>query len=154
MNLKLDQYEYLYALELEAEKYFAKLNASLAPMGKLGEFPFFMDENEFKKISHTFQADFTSYQPIKGQKVLGMAIGYSRKVTLNGLLVVQPKYSTEPLEWLLKIGKQLRFTTLEHDLDVVMRNLTLTKSYFFETGDHRVESYDISLEETYGKSSL
>jgi hypothetical protein len=152
--LDLSQYDYLYALEQLANDYFSSIGISSgAVMGKINEFPFAMHENEFKKITETYSADFTSYQPIKGQEVLGMAISYKRDTVLNGVMIAQPINSTEPLEWFLKIGKPIRFTTLDTDMDAVITKLIKNKENFYINGEHRLETYSIILKEVYSELS-
>ena len=152
--LDLSQYDYLYSLEQLANDYFKSIGLSSgAVMGKINEFPFAIHKNELKKITETYSADFTSYQPIKGQEVLGMAISYKREITLNGVLIAQPINTTEPLEWFLKIGKSVRFTTLETDMEAIIPKLIKNKEKFYINGEHRVETYSISLKEVYNELS-
>jgi len=152
--LDLSQYDYLYSLEQLANDYFASIGMSSgAVMGKIDGFPFAMHTNEFKKITETYSADFTSYQPIKGQEVLGMAISYKRETALNGVMVAQPINATEPLEWFLKIGKPVRFTTLDTDMEAIITKLIKNKEKFYINGKHRVETYSIILKEVYSELS-
>lgn len=119
-------------------------------MGKIGMFPFFMHHNEFKRITETLTANFGSYKPIKGQEILSDSGGFGRQFTMNGILVAEPIHALKPLDYLLMMRKPVRFTTLEHDFDVVMTNLSKTKEYFTIHGTHRVQSYNISMKEVYG----
>ena len=119
-------------------------------MGKLGAFPFFMHKNEFKKITKTLNAQFSRYKPIKGQTILGDSGGFDEDLTINGILVAEPVQSTTPLEWFLKMRKPLRFTTLVHDENVVIKSLTKTETLFSLHGRHRVQEYSLSLEVVYG----
>ena len=152
MELELPDFD-LSALESMANSFFyasQAVNGQGAVMGKLGLFPFFMHHNEFKTITETLNADFSSYKPIKGQEVLGDSGGFSGNITLNGILVAEPIHAVEPLKWLLKMRNPLRFTTLESDIEAVITSLTATKTYFTIHGTHRVQTYNITLKEVYG----
>ena len=152
--LDLSQYDYLYSLQQLANDYFKSIGLTTETvMGKINDFPFVMHKNEFKKITETYTADFTSYQPIKGQEVLGMAISYKRDITLNGVMVAQPTNSSEPLEWFLKIGRPVRFTTLDTDMTAVIPKLMKTKEKFYLDGEHRVETYSITLKEVFNETA-
>ena len=121
-----------------------------AVMGKLDDFAFFMHQNDFKQISENMTASFSSYQPIKGQKLLGDSGGFEHIITLNGVLVAEPIEGLNPLKFMLMERKPLQFTTLTFDYDVVMKSYSPTKQSFGLIGDHRVESYNIVLERIYG----
>lgn len=122
-----------------------------AVMGKLGEFPFYMHRNDFKQIAHSLKADFSSYKPIKGLEVIGDSGGTGRTIRLNGVLVAEGVEELDPLEFLLKERKPLRFTTLTNDFHVVITNLDKVESNFYIDGTARVQRYNISLKEIYGE---
>jgi len=118
-------------------------------MGKLGEFAFYIDKNKYKKISQSLTATHGSFTPIKGQKLLTDSGGYERKITLNGVLVVQPTDALKPLEDYLIARDPIRFTTLQHDLDVVINSLNTTEEHFLDDGRFTVQTYNLSLEESF-----
>ena len=121
-----------------------------AVMGKLDDFAFFMNQNDFKQITENMTAEFSSYKPIKGQKLLGDSGGFEHIITLNGVLVAKPIDGLNPLKYMLMERKPLVFSTLTFDYDVVMKTYSPTKQKFGLIGDHRVESYNIVLERIYG----
>ncbi|MBL0702566.1 MAG: phage tail protein [Sulfurospirillum sp.] len=121
-------------------------------MGRLGNYPFFMGKNDFKKVTQTLNAEFGKYKPIKGQTVLSDSGGYDRKLTLNGILVAQSVHALKPLEWYLMKREPLRYTTLFTDMEVVITSMTENKEHFETHGLFRVQSYNITLEEVYGGS--
>ena len=118
-------------------------------MGKLGDFVFYMNKNDYKKISENLKRDYGSFKPIKGQEQLNDAGGYSRTLTLNGVLVLQPLDALKKLDDFLIDGKPLRFTTLTVDFDVVLTSLNTTKEHFTDNGSHTVINYNLSLKEVY-----
>jgi len=118
-------------------------------MGKLGEFAFYMDKNAYKKISQTLSATFGSFKPIKGQERISDAGGYENKLSLNGVLVVQPLNALNSLEDYLKARESLRFTTLNDDIEVLLTNLNITKEHFTDDGNYTVQTYNLSLKEVY-----
>jgi hypothetical protein len=121
-------------------------------MGKLGDYSFYMKKNEYKKISQSFTATFGSFKPINGQERLSDSGGYSRTISLNGVLVVQPLDALKTLEDYLKARELIRFTPLFTDIDVVITSLNITQSNFIGTVDGvnaTVQTYNISLKEVY-----
>lgn len=118
-------------------------------MGKIGDFAFYMDKNEYKKISHSFSAIFGEYKPVKGQKIKTDSGGYEHKVTLNGVLVVQPINALKTLEDYLKAREPIRFTTLQDDIEILINNLNMTQEHFLDDGKFTVQTYSLSLEEVY-----
>jgi hypothetical protein len=121
-------------------------------MGKLGDYSFYMKKNEYKKISQSFTATFGSFKPINGQERLSDSGGYSRTISLNGVLVVQPLDALKTLEYYLKARKLIRFTPLFTDIYVVITSLNITQSNFIGTVDGvnaTVQTYNISLKEVY-----
>jgi hypothetical protein len=123
-------------------------------MGKLGDYSFYMKKNEYKKISQSFTATFGSFKPINGQERLSDSGGYSRTISLNGVLVVQPLDALKTLEDYLKARELIRFTSLfkNIDINVVITSLNITQSNFIDTVDGvkaTVQTYNISLKEVY-----
>jgi len=118
-------------------------------MGKLGDFEFFMDKNAYEKISQTITASFGSFKPIKGQEQLSDSGGFESKISMNGVLVVQPLDALKKLEDFTKKREPIRFTTLENDIDVVITSLATTKKNFLDDGKHTVQTYNLSLKEVY-----
>ncbi len=118
-------------------------------MGKIGDYSFYMDKNAYKKISSTITASFGSFKPIKGQKVLTDSGGYEEKLSLNGVLIVQPLDQLETLKDMVKARKVLRFTTVQDDIEVVINSINTVKEYFTDSGEHTVASYNLQLEVVY-----
>jgi phage protein U len=118
-------------------------------MGKLGDFKFYMNKNEYKKISKKLKATFGSFKPIKGQERLSDAGGYEQTLSLNGVLVVQPLDALKSLEDYLKAREPLEFTTLRESVQVVITSLTINESFFMDNGDFTVQEYNLSLKEVY-----
>jgi len=153
MAVKLPEFDFA-SLQSMATAFF-KGNASKggqgSVMGKLGEFPFYMYLNDFKQVSHSLKSDFSSYKPIKGLEVIGDSGGTGRTIHLNGVLVAEDAEELDPLEFLLKKRKPLRFTTLANDFNVVIIALDKVESNFYIDGTARVQRYNISLKEIYGE---
>jgi len=118
-------------------------------MGKLGEFSFYMDKNEYKKISQTLTATNGTFKPIKGQERVSDSGGYENKISLNGVLVVQPLDALKTLEDYTKAREPIRFTTLSDDIEVLISTLTTTKEHFIDDGSYTVQTYNLSLKEVY-----
>jgi phage protein U len=118
-------------------------------MGKLGEFEFYMSKNAYKKISQDITATFGSFTPIKGQERLSDSGGYDRKISLDGVLVVQPLDSLKTLEDYVTKREPIRFTTLNHDIEVVIPSLNMTQEHFLDDGNFTVQNYNLSLKEVY-----
>lgn len=118
-------------------------------MGKLGEFAFYMDKNEFKKISHSYSATHGEFTPVKGQKTKTDSGGHDHKITLNGVLVVQPTDALKTLEDYLKQREPIRFTTLQDDVEVLINNLNIVQEHFLDDGRFTVQTYNLSLEEVF-----
>ncbi len=122
--------------------------------GKLGDYPFVLLSNNYKKLDQSYEANFSSYQPIEGQKVLLDKVSHSHTIILNGVLVSKSTVAMYPLEKFLKEGETLRFTTLTMDIDVRIKSLKIVKTHFAKFGEHRVESYNIVLEEEWKRSDI
>jgi len=153
-NLQIPHYLYIDALEQLANQHFSSLNLlGGVVMGKIGSFPIFMHQNHYKQIQKKIEANFTSYQPIKGQEVLGMTVSYSESITLNGVVVAQPINELKPLEWMVKMGKPTRFTTLDSDIDIVIKSLQQTQTLFYPNGEHTVNKYNLTFKGVYGDLS-
>jgi hypothetical protein len=118
-------------------------------MGKLGDYEFYMHKNDYKKISHNFTATFGSFKPIKGQEIKTDSGGYSRKISLNGVLVLEPLDSLKSLEADFKAREPLRFTTLTDDIEVLITSLNIVQEHFVDDGRFTVQTYNLSLEEVY-----
>lgn len=121
-----------------------------AVMAKLNGYAFFMHQNDFKRISESMTADFSFYKPIKGQEIAGDSGGFHHNITLNGVLVAQPLNALDPFKYMLMNREPLVLSTLTFDYDVLMMNISLGKEKFGLIGDHRVQSYTISLKRIYG----
>jgi hypothetical protein len=121
-----------------------------AVMGKIGNFPFMMHQNEYKKVSKTITAEFAKYKPIEGQVLHGSSGGFTEAITVNGILVVQPINALDPLEWYVKMRSPLRYTTLDEDIDVVLTQAVFTKTHHSIHGRHRVQLYNLQMEGIYG----
>jgi hypothetical protein len=120
-------------------------------MGKLGDYEFFMNKNDYKKISHSFTATFGSFKPIKGQEVISDSGGYDRKISLNGVLVLEPLDSLKSLEADFRTRRPLRFTTLTDDIEVLIMSLNIVQEHFIDDGRYTVQTYNLSLEEVYNE---
>lgn len=118
-------------------------------MGKIGDFAFYMDKNQYKKISQTLTATHGEFTPVKGQKSKTDSGGYDNKFTLNGVLVLQPLNALKPLEDYLKAREPIRFTTLKHDIEVLINTLSVTEEHFLDDGKGTVQTYNLSLEEVF-----
>ncbi len=118
-------------------------------MGKLGEFSFYMDKNAYKKISQTITATNGTFKPIKGQERVSDSGGYERKISLNGVLVVQPLDALKTLDDYTTTREPIRFTTLTDDIEVLISTLTTTKEHFIDDGSYTVQTYNLSLKEVY-----
>jgi len=118
-------------------------------MGKIGDFKFYMNTNEYQKLSKSLSATFGSYKPIKGQERLSDSGGFEQKLSLNGVLVVQPQDALKTLEDYLKTREPLEFTTLRESFKVVITNLNINQSHFLDNGDFTVQDYNLSLKEVY-----
>jgi len=118
-------------------------------MGKLGEFSFYMDKNEYKKISKTLTATHGSFKPIKGQERISDSGGYSQTLSLNGVLVVQPLDALKTLEDYLIAREPIRFTTLNDDIEILFTSLNITQEHFIDDGNYTVQTYNLSLKEVY-----
>ncbi len=118
-------------------------------MGKIGDFVFYIDKNAYKKISQTITATHGSFKPIKGQEVLSDSGGYEVKLTLNGVLVVQPLNALKKLEQYAKDREPLRFTTLQNDMEVVITSINTVKEQFTDNGSQTVTTYNLSLKEVF-----
>jgi len=149
MAINLPEFDY-FSLQAVADAFFST-SANGAVMGKLGNYPFFMHENDYKQISHDLTSSFSSYQPIKGLEVVGDSGGTGRSIRLNGVLVAEPLGALKSLEYLLKRREELRFTTQDGDYNVVMTNLNIVESDFYIDGTARVQRYNITLKEVYGE---
>lgn len=121
-------------------------------MGKIGNFSFYMNKNDYQSISKKIEANFNSYKPIDGQETLNTNGGYTQTVDLQGVLVVEPLDSLTTLENYCKDRKALRFTTLNHDLDVVITFLNITQKNFVTNGNYTVQEYSLSLKEVYDEA--
>ncbi len=120
-------------------------------MGKLGDFEFYMSKNEYKKISQTLTAEHGVFTPIKGQKRFSDSGGYTRELSLEGVLVVQPLNALKSLEDYLIARKPIRFTTLNHDFEVLISSLNITQEKFLDDGNYTVQTYNLSLKEVYNE---
>jgi len=120
-------------------------------MGKLGDFVFYMSKNEYKKISHVLTAEHGSFKPIKGQEQINDSGGYDRKISFDGVLVLQPLDALKTLEDYLIAREPLRFTTLNHDFEVVLTSLNITQEHFVDDGNYTVQTYSLSLKEVYNE---
>ena len=120
-------------------------------MGKLGDYEFFMNKNDYKKISHSITATFGSFKPIKGQEVISNSGGYDRKISLNGVLVLEPLDSLKTLEDDLIAREPLRFTTLTDDIEVLITSLNIVQEHFIDDGRYTVQTYNLSLKEVYNE---
>ena len=121
-------------------------------MGKLGNYSFYMKKNEYEKISQSFTATFGTFKPIKGQERISNSGGYSRTISLNGVLVLCPLDSLKKLEDYLIAREPIRFTPLFTDIDVVITSLNITQSSFVGTVEGvnaTVQTYNLSLKEVY-----
>jgi len=118
-------------------------------MGKLGDFEFYMHKNEYKKISQTLTATHGSFKPIKGQERITDSGGYDLKLSLNGVLVVQPLDALKTLEDYLIAREPIRFTTLNDDIEVLITSLNITQEHFTDDGNYTVQTYNLSLKEVY-----
>ncbi len=120
-------------------------------MGKLGEYKFYMNKNAYKKISHSLTNSFGSFKPIKGQEIKTDSGGYSRKISLNGVLVVQSLDALDDLEADFIAREVLRFTTLTADYEVLIMSLNMVQEQFTDDGKYTVQTYNLSLEEVYNE---
>ena len=120
-------------------------------MGKLGDYPFFMSNNDYKQIAFSATSDFSSYKPIKGLEVTGDSGGTQGTLRLNGVLVAEPQDALSPIKdmWLLR--EPVRLTTLDADYDVVITNYDRVQSNFYIDGDARVNRYSLTLKEVYNE---
>jgi len=118
-------------------------------MGKLGDFAFYMDKNAYKKISETITRNNATFKPLLGQKVTIKTGGYDRKITLNGVLVVQPLDALKPLKEYAMDGSPIRFTTIQDDIEVEIKSINTVKEQFLDNGSQTVTTYNLSLEEVY-----
>lgn len=118
-------------------------------MGKLGDFEFYMSKNAYKKISQTLTAEHGSFKPIKGQERFNASGGWDRKISLDGVLVVQPLDALKTLEDYLIAREPIRFTTLNHDFEVLISSLNITQEHFLDDGNYTVQTYNLSLKEVY-----
>jgi len=118
-------------------------------IGKIGDFKFYMNKNDYKKLSKTLSATFGSYKPIKGQERLSDSGGFERKINLSGVLVVQPLDALKTLEEYVEKREPLEFTTLRESYRVVITNLSINQSHFLDNGDFTVQDYNLSLKEVY-----
>jgi len=125
------------------------MSSSGMNMGKIGDFVFYIKQNEYKKISKNLSISFGSLKPVKGQERLTDAGGFDRKISLNGVLVVQPKDALKSLEDIAEKREVIRFTTLDIDMDVVITSLNITQEHFLDDGSYTVQSYNLSLKEVY-----
>jgi len=135
-------------LENIAKDYFLSIfkgSFSGVGMGKIGMYPFFMHHNAYKAIEENLSATFGSFFPIKGQEIVTDSGGYSNYIRLNGVLVAENINSLKPLEWYLKQREKIRFTTISYDVECLITSLSTTKSFFTIVGEHRVQTYNISL---------
>jgi len=127
---------------------FSKLVSGM-DMGKIGDFKFYMHKNEYQKISKSLSVTFGSFKPIKGQERLSDSGGFERKISLNGVLVVQPVDSLKSLEDYAEAREPLEFTTLRESIKVVITSLNINQSHFLDNGDFTVQKYNLSLKEVY-----
>jgi phage protein U len=118
-------------------------------MGKIGDFKFYMNKNEYKKISKSLSVTFGSFKPIKGQERLSDSGGFSRTISLNGFLVLQPLDSLKSLEDYAEAREPLELTTLRESFSVVITSLNINQSHFLDNGDYTVQDYSLSLKEVY-----
>ena len=118
-------------------------------MGKIGDFKFYMNKNDYKKLSKTLSATFGSYKPLKGQERLSDSGGFERKISLSGVLVMQPLDTLKTLEEYVEKREPLEFTTLRESYRVVITNLSINQSHFLDNGDFTVQDYNLSLKEVY-----
>ena len=118
-------------------------------MGKLGDFEFYISKNGYKKISQTLTAEHGVFTPIKGQKRFSDAGGYTREFSLDGVLVVQPLNALKRLEDYVIARKPIRFTTPNHDFEVLISSLNITQEHFLDDGNYTVQTYNLSLKEVY-----
>ncbi len=125
-----------------------ELTAGLS-MGKIGDFDFYMDKNEYQKITKTIKATHGTYTPVKGQETLSDAGGYIQTLSVPGVLVLQPLESLKTLEDYTKNREPLRFTTLQEDIEVVIPNLTIVQEHFTDHGEYTVQTFNLSLKEVY-----
>ena len=120
-------------------------------MGKLGDFTFYIDKNGYKKISETITRNNAKFKPLLGQTQTIKAGGYDRKLSLNGVLVLQPLNALKKLKDYAMDGSPIRFTTLQDDIEVEIKTLTTEKEHFMDNGNQTVTTYNISLEEVYNE---
>ena len=122
-----------------------------APMGKLGDYPFFMHHNDYKNLSFQGTSDFSSYKPIKGLEVTGDSGGTSGTLRLSGVLVAEPVHALATLKdmWLLR--EPVYLTTPDAEYLVVITGYNETHSNFYIDGEARVSRYDLTLKEVYGE---
>ena len=135
-------------LENMAKEYFLSLfkgSFSGVGMGKIGIYQFFMHHNAYKAIEENLNATFGSFPPIKGQEIVTDSGGYTNDIRLNGVLVAENINSLKPLEWYLKQREKIRFTTITYDVECLITSLSTTKSFFTIVGEHRVQTYNMSL---------
>ena len=118
-------------------------------MGKLGDFIFYMDKNEYKKISQTLTATNSTFIPTRGQEQVSFNGGFNRKISLNGILVLMPLDAIMLLEEYLINRKPIRFTPLFTDINVLITSLTITQEHFTDDGNYTVQTYNLSLKEVY-----
>jgi len=118
-------------------------------MGKLGDFEFYMHQNDYKEIAKNLTATFGSLKPAKGQEQLNKNGGYSQAISLKGVLVVQPLEALKTLEDYTKNREPIRFTTLDTDIEVIINSLNTTQKMFLDNGKFTVQNYSLSLKEIY-----
>jgi len=123
-------------------------------LGKLGNYPFVMNFNAYKKLNQTFQAKHSSYTPLVGQTQVLEKTSHSHVLTLNGVLVKQPVSSVDILQSYLEEGKVLRFTTNELDIEVKISSLRIVNSHHVKGGRVQVKQYNITLEETWTDKTI
>ena len=116
-------------------------------MGKLNDFTFYMNKNEYKKVTDTITANFKTIDSSNGfERLQGQPI-IKREIKLNGVLVLQPLDSFKSLQADLRIGEIIRFTTIDDDISCVLTSLQVTKKFFTDNGSATVQEYNISLKE-------
>lgn len=148
MSIILPVFDFVQ-LEDIADDFFNKSNGAV--MGKLGEYPFSMNQNDYNEIDNNLMSTFSAYQPIKGLALTGDSGGTGRNIRLNGVLVAEPIAAIKTLEYLLKRRETIRFTTIDDDFQVVITGLSVVHKNFFIDGKSRVQIYNLTLKEVYGE---
>jgi phage protein U len=118
-------------------------------MGKIGDFKFYMNKNDYQKLSKTLKVTFGSYKPVRGQERLSDSGGFERTIALSGVLVVQPQDALKVLEDYAENREPLEFTTLRDSYEIVITSLGVTQTHFIDNGDFTVQEYSLTLKEVY-----